>query len=341
MEIVTVDLLDPAHHDLAQQWIGVHNASQVARLGDSATTFPLDAVQAVYRSQDELRQAFAALDGPECVGALDVRWSLHDNPDQALVWLSVHPDHTRRGVGTALLAQAERVARAAGRHALVASSETSYDALDPAVPFAQSHGYTLARSSARSLLAVPDDRAWREAMGEIAAGGGVAECADPGGYRLESVVDRPPQGWWKGMAGIQSRLDTDAPAGERDLEPEHWDAGRMERDVTTLLDVGRRVATTVAFDPTGAMVALTLLVVQTTPPDLALQRTTLVLREHRGRRLGLRVKAANLVLVARDLPPVRRVCTWNADDNTPMLAVNHALGFVGDGVECEWQRHLA
>jgi len=111
VKIVTVDLLDPSSHDLAQQWTGVHTANQVARLGEGATTFPLLDVQQVHRSVDEVRRAFAALDGSRCVGALEVRWSRHDNPDQALVWLSVHPGHTRRGVGAALLAHAAGGAR--------------------------------------------------------------------------------------------------------------------------------------------------------------------------------------------------------------------------------------
>ncbi|MDQ2781500.1 MAG: GNAT family N-acetyltransferase [Actinomycetota bacterium] len=341
MEIVSLDLLDPSSHDLAEQWVGVHHADQVARLGEGATTFPLDDVRRVHRSVDEVRQAFAALDGSRCVGALEVRWSRHDNPDQALAWLSVHPDHTRRGVGTALLARAEQVVRGAGRHVLVASSEAPYDGLDPAVPFAQAHDYALARSSLCSLLRLFDDPRWRAGLRELAEGrGAAAACADPGDYRVESALDRPPAAWWEGMAAVQSRLTTDAPAGELDLEEEHWDAARMERTVSTLLDMGRRVATTAAFDASGAMVALTLLAVQTTPPDLALQNTTLVLREHRGRRLGLRIKAANLLLVATRLPQVRRVRTWNAEDNTPMLTVNEVLGFAAEGVERDWQKHL-
>ena len=340
MEIVTLDLLDPSSHDLTEQWIGVHTADQVSRLGEGATTFPLVDVQEVHRSVDEVRQAFAAVDGSRCVGSLEVRWSRHDNPDQALVWLSVHPDHTRQGVGTALLAHAEEVVRAAARHVLVASSEAPCDGPDPAVPFAQAHGYALARSSLCSLLRLPDDRGWRAGLASLAAGRGAASCADPGNYLVESALDFPPPGWWEGMAAVQSQMATDAPAGELDLEEEHWDATRMGRMVTTLIDMGRRVATTAAFDASGVMVALTLLAVQTTPPDLALQNTTLVLREHRGRRLGMRVKAANLLLVAKQLPQVRRVRTLNAEDNVPMLTVNKALGFVPEGVERDWQMRL-
>jgi len=233
------------------------------------------------------------------------------------------------------------VVRAAGRHVLVASSEAPYDGPDPAVPFAQAHGYVLARSSLCRLLRLPDDPGWRAGLRDLAAGRGAAASADPDDYLVESALDLPPQAWWEGMAAVQSRLATDAPAGELDLEEEHWDAARMKRWVTTLLDMGRRVATTAAFDASGSMAALTLLAVQTTPPDLALQNTTLVLREHRGRRLGLRVKAANLLLVATELPQVRRVRTWNAEDNAPMLAVNEVLGFRREGVERDWQRRLA
>ena len=348
VQIVALDPLDPGSRELAEQWVGVHSADQVARLGEGATTFPLVDVQRVYRSVDEVRQAFAAVDGLRCVGSLEVRWSRHDNPHQALVWLSVHPDHTRQGVGSALLSHAEQVALVANRHVLVASSEAPYDGPGPAVPFAAAHGYQLARSSMRNLLRLPDDPRWRVGLAEILSGRAAATgahlSADLGdhhvGYRVESALDLPPQAWYEGMAAVQSRLTTDAPAGELDPEPERWDPARMERTVTTLLDMGRRVATTTAFDASGAMVALTSLAVQTTPPDLALQNTTLVLREHRGHRLGLRVKAGNLLLVATHLPQVRRIRTWNAEDNAPMLAVNQALGYVPEGVERDWQKHL-
>ena len=60
-------------------------------------------------------------------------------------------------------------------------------------------------------------------------------------------------------------------------------------------------------------------------PEMAYQWDTLMLKEHRGRRLGQLVKAANLRAMLTELPGVRRVVTWNADVNAPLLRVNRAM----------------
>ena len=53
---------------------------------------------------------------------------------------------------------------------------------------------------------------------------------------------------------------------------------------------------------------------------------TFVHREHRGRRLGLAVKAANLRAVQAAHPEMRRVVTQNAETNDWMVAINERDG---------------
>ncbi len=48
---------------------------------------------------------------------------------------------------------------------------------------------------------------------------------------------------------------------------------------------------------------------------------------HRGHRLGLLLKVANLRFLQQHEPAVTKVYTWNADSNAPMLQVNVAMGF--------------
>lgn len=62
--------------------------------------------------------------------------------------------------------------------------------------------------------------------------------------------------------------------------------------------------------------------------------------EHRGHRLGLRLKAANALLLVEALPGVASVRDWDADDDTVMLAVNLELGFVVDADERTWQKRV-
>ena len=59
----------------------------------------------------------------------------------------------------------------------------------------------------------------------------------------------------------------------------------------------------------------------------AMQSGTFVVGEHRGRRLGLGLKLANLVALQEARPQVREIFTGNNRENLPMVAVNEALGF--------------
>jgi RimJ/RimL family protein N-acetyltransferase len=86
----------------------------------------------------------------------------------------------------------------------------------------------------------------------------------------------------------------------------------------------------------GRLVAYTDLNVSLARPQRARQAGTLVLREHRGRRLGALVKAAVLRELAQALPQVGRITTYNSEDNAPMVAVNRALGFVPAGQMSMW-----
>ena len=56
---------------------------------------------------------------------------------------------------------------------------------------------------------------------------------------------------------------------------------------------------------------------------------------------GMLVKTANLQRLAAERPTVRRVGTWNAEENSYMLSINVALGFRPAGGSGEWQLKLS
>ena len=165
--------------------------------------------------------------------------------------------------------------------------------------------------------------------------------AGDGDYALETGLDGIPESWLEDRAELQRRMSTDVPLGDLQLEEEDWDPERMRGEYEVLASMGRRVVETVARHiPSGRLVGYTQVQVSPETPALGYQQDTLVVREHRGHALGLRLKAANTAAVMEHLPELRAIRTWNADDNTHMLAVNRRLGYEVDAHLREWQKVL-
>ena len=70
------------------------------------------------------------------------------------------------------------------------------------------------------------------------------------------------------------------------------------------------------------------------------QWTTLVRRDHRGRRLGAAVKLQNLLALQERYPERTEIHTTNAETNDAMIGINDRLGFRVVEVCPEFQRLL-
>jgi GNAT superfamily N-acetyltransferase len=325
---VDVDPLDPLQDRLFRDWIDVYAAAERALWGDQATPWSAEEIREFQRAPERVRRAVAAVAGDgRVVGAVQVIGSTRDNLGSANIWLAVHPDHQRRGVGSQLLAHAEQVVRDLGRSVVQDQSASPEESGGAAAAFATRHGYAVAQRGLRSELTVAG---WRDEGAPV----------DPA-YRVETVWDAVPAEWLEDRADLSRRMSTDAPLGETEYEEEDWDAARVRRYYERMSAMGRRFASSVAREVgTGRLVGYTDLAVSASTPDRAYQQDTLVLREHRGHGLGLALKRANLRALRAELPQVRWVMTFNAASNEPMLRVNRALGFEVSGYVTEWKKRL-
>jgi GNAT superfamily N-acetyltransferase len=335
--IRAVDPLDPNQAEVFKGWVEVHNAAGRAIWGDAAQqTTPTD-VRAAYRTSDQRQTAWAAVDAyGRLVGAVALIEPLRENLDTAGIWLSVHPDSWRRRIGSRLLAHVEDAARAAGRSRIHEHSGAPTQTGDAPTAFALASGYRQVLLDLRSELSLPlpTDR-----LADLAA---LAwEATDPA-YVIETAWDELPETWLEDQALMARRMSTDAPMGDIDLDEQDWDGDRVRDQWTRGRAAGRRALDSVARHvESGRLVAYSDLVVMAGQPDLAIQSDTLVLKEHRGHRLGLAVKLANVRALQDELPAVSTVRTWNAESNTHMLAVNQAMGFFVTGYTREWTKALS
>ncbi|MCF6743805.1 GNAT family N-acetyltransferase [Blastococcus sp. KM273128] len=272
----------------------------------------------------------AALVDGAVAGALRLIFPLRDNPSLAIVDLAVHPAARRRGLGGALLAEARTLAAGHGRTLLVGEVDEPAPGA-PGRAFAERHGWTRDLVETRRELALPVDA---DRLAALEAG-----AAADDGYELVTWRDRTPDALLADRALLERRMTTDAPHGDLPVGEEEWDGDRIREYEATCLARGRTVLSAGAVTG-GRLVGFTDLQVPLAQPVLAHQGGTLVLREHRGHRLGARMKAAALRELATGFPEVRRVSTYNAEDNTPMVAVNEQLGFRTAGVLSSWSARL-
>lgn len=332
VEIRPIDLLDPRQESAARDWVAVHAAVQRDLFGEKGSAWSLEEVRGFQSSPTGRRISRSAWVGDRVVGALEVRLPLRDNLHVALLWLSVLPSARRRGVGLLLLAEAERIAAEQDRSTLVVETEWPEGGSDGAEHFATAHGFTVAQTVLRSEQSLPVDHS---VLRELVEGPGAED------YAFESYVDEMPEAWLDDRAVLQQRMSIDAPTDDLALEEEDWDADRLRETHARARAMGRRVVESAArHQPSGRLVGFTQVSVSASEPALGYQQDTLVLTEHRGHGLGLRLKAANALAVMNALPEVTAVRTWNAASNGHMLAVNRRLGYVVDGYSREWQKRL-
>lgn len=266
-------------------------------------------------------------------------------------WLAVEvlPAYRRRGIGAALYDRLEAMCAADGRsvqqafllHGRSDASEqlpspTGFGSVpldNPETRFLLARGFSLEQVERMSRLALPFDDGEFARLFEAA----LAVAGDD--YRIVRWSGRTPERRLADVALLHQRMSTDAPAAALDFAEEAWDEERVRSLDDRRAQSPRTVlVTAVEHLPSGSLVGFSELLV---PPELerpADQQDTLVIREHRGHRLGMLLKLANLRHLAETHPGHPAVTTFNAEENRPMLDVNEAIGFTAIGYGGGWRK---
>ncbi|WP_214468091.1 GNAT family N-acetyltransferase [Microbacterium flavescens] len=301
---------------------------------------------------DWTQPAFAAERDGVVLGV--VKLMISNEPDAQTVEfdLMIDPPMWGQGAEELLLAEVEREARDRG----LATIQTwtlhrpgtpgptlepptgwgSIPAEDRQTVFQLSHGFSLEQVERNSVFDLTGEFGLVERM--------LAEAQEVAGadYRVVSWTAPTPPEFRDGFAYVLSRMSTDAPSGGMVVDEQHWDAARVERRDARQRAQGLTVSVAaVQHIPTGTLAAYNELVISEDRSGATQQYGTLVLTEHRGRRLGTVVKCANLLRWRDVVPESPRVSTFNAEENRHMLDINEAIGFVPASYAGAWKKTLA
>ncbi|MGO4599259.1 GNAT family N-acetyltransferase [Terrabacter sp. 2RAF25] len=150
----------------SEAWLEVHHAANRHVWGAGAQRISVEEVLDIAPRRHEVRRTFVVVPGgsDEPVASAQTIRRTRENVGTAGVWLSVHPDHQRHGVGSLLLAHCEESLRDDGCTRIHEHSGSPVENGDAATEFALANGYrqTLADlrqdpwPRARSPHSIPD-----------------------------------------------------------------------------------------------------------------------------------------------------------------------------------------
>jgi GNAT superfamily N-acetyltransferase len=311
---------------------------------------PADELLPHVRSDEyRLLDMWVVIDADRFVGRVGVEVPLQDGSKVAFWFIELLREVWGRGIGSSAYELVERRAREHGRTILQSwaehsaapgprlASPTGFGEIpeDHAARFFRRHGYALEqveRNSAFDLTGSFEnvERLLRE-----------AEAVSGTQYRVVQWFAPTPPEYVAGYAWMKSRMSTDAPSADLVFDEEPWDAARIAQHDAKYTDVGRLILVTAAQHiATGELCAFNELVIGKDRTEATQQEDTLVLKEHRGHKLGTLVKCAGLLTWRTLAPDSPRVITYNAEENRPMLDINEAIGFTPIAYEGAWKKVL-
>lgn len=280
----------------------------------------------------------------EAVGMASVQIPLKENLDSAYMEINVASGH-EHAYGE-LWEAVQIILRAEGRTKVSAYADQPFgdDLVAPSSSlslqktrysdFLLFEGFDLTQTESCTRLSLPPDEGIISTLHSEA-------LEKSGGYRSISWAGPTPQEYRVDMVAMLTAFHMDMPnAGIVDPE--------FNYDVARLIEGERRaeligftdIVTAAQHIETGHLVGYTRL--QLEPGRLAvIQEDTVVLKEHRGHRLGLLVKTENLRQLMSIAPERTYIQTWNAGENAWMWAINERLGFREHAGVGLWQKELS
>ena len=348
--IVVPARLDADERGVMRAMERIGNASALHDAGTSDLSETAEEILPMWQDDaDFVHVGFTAARGGEFVGVGILRMpAAGELTAETDVWID--PPLWGQGIEDALLEVIEDEALRRGRTVLQTftlhrpdtpgprlESPTGFGSIpadDRQTRFFQDNGYELGQVERNSAF---DLRGSYDRVEQLLADSLAAAGPD---YRLHEWTTPTPDHLLEGFARVRAKLSTDIPAGDLVIEEEVWDAARVRRREERFAAMGMIVSIAVVEHvPTGELVAYNDIGIVAAEADGPThQFGTVVVKEHRGHRLGAVVKCANLLRWREIAPRSTRISTFNAEENAHMLAINIAIGFEPVSYAGAWKK---
>jgi GNAT superfamily N-acetyltransferase len=335
MEFVRVDARNDDEFDA---WFGVLERSEFARdHGRRGGWRPLEwRARALDSNAPVHHELYSYGDPghPVAICALEV--SRADNLDWIRGDLFVDPAKRRKGHGSRALTHLEDRARELERRALLfwVMEGTHERGSGPNRTFAPQRGYSVVEENVERELD------WPRPAGELdrRTSEFISSASD---YEILSWCGAAPEELLAGRAHLSAIMPVEVPDAGYGVEEERWDEERVRHHEEQTNKMGRDLLVAVARHRlSGELVGYSELTVSRERPDTAYQWDTLVVRSHRGHRLGALMKIATMQELENGAYLTRRIMTSNNSLNTAMIAVNESLGYYPTGGIVTWHKPL-
>lgn len=234
--------------------------------------------------------------------------------NQVRTWIVVHPNHRKKGIGTNLI----KILCERGLE-LDKTEITFNSAILAGQKFLDRFTNKSALDSAENVLDLKSID-WDS----IKRWNTEAKAKSPDitietfEYLPDEIIER--------YAKTETALLNDVPFGDLGLKftitPDQirkWEEYSKNFDLVPIVKISR--------EKDGNISGMTDIKFNPHTPTFIDQGLTGVLRKYRGRRLGLLLKTDMLLTIKKRFPEAKYIFTGNADENAPMLRINHQLGF--------------
>lgn len=242
--------------------------------------------------------------------------SWEDNRDNAWVDVELVEGYRRRGHGRALLQKAVELVKSQGRAVMMGgSSEADGKA------FLEAIGAPVGLRGRESRLRL-EDVDW--SMVEEWAAEGPGRSPDS---RLEMHTNLLSPDFLEEYCAIMTEVFNQMPRGEMAIGDEIFTPDSAKEHDGGIVRAGGTKLTALSREADGTLSGLTEMGYFPDQAAFAHQFMTGVRASFRGRGLGKWLKAAMLLRIREEFPPVKVIITRNATSNAPMLAINERMGF--------------